>query len=147
VGHITLADSSDGMLAVLERKIASSGVKNMNAIKLDLANDSFPNERYHLICTLMTLHHVDDTDKMLKDFYKMLAKPGYLCVADLDSEDGTFHGADFSGHKGFDRSDLRKKVLDVGFQTIHFSTVFRMTKEIEGTKKEFPLFLMIAEKR
>ena len=74
VGHITLADSSAGMLAVLERKIATRGVHNMNAIKLDLATDALPSGRYHLICTLMTLHHVVDTEKILEDFYGLLER-------------------------------------------------------------------------
>ncbi len=147
VAHITLADSSSGMLAVLEEKIASSGIQNMSFTKLNLVTDPLPQEKYHLIYTLMTLHHILDTDKILRDFYMLLDRSSYLCVADLDKEDGSFHGSDFPGHKGFDREELRQKAQRVGFQKVDFTTIFHMAKGESQSRKTFPLFLMIAEKR
>jgi ubiquinone/menaquinone biosynthesis C-methylase UbiE len=144
--HATLADSSDGMLAVLRDKIAADDVKNMQPIRLDLVNDPLPKERFGLIYSLMTFHHVADTDKILRDLYALLESPGYLCIADLDSEDGSFHGADFDGHKGFDRTELDRKAREAGFGRIEFSTVFRMKKGQGPGQTDFPLFLMVAEK-
>jgi ubiquinone/menaquinone biosynthesis C-methylase UbiE len=144
--HITLADSSSGMLAVLQEKIGSSGITNMRPIKLDLVSDPLPQERYHLIYTLMTFHHVPDTDSLLRDMYSLLASPGYLCVADLDSEDGSFHGPDFTGHRGFDREELRRKASEAGFRNIDFSTVFNIRKAVADGEKDFPVFLLVAEK-
>ena len=146
LGHITLADSSPGMLSVLEGKIRSSGIRNMTPLKLDLSMDSLPQERYDLIYTLMTLHHIPDTDRVLKGFYTLLANRGYLCIADLDKEDGSFHGAGFEGHKGFDRVELEDKLTKLGFHQIRFTTCYQMTKEVETGIKTFPIFLMIAEK-
>jgi ubiquinone/menaquinone biosynthesis C-methylase UbiE len=146
LGHITLADSSSGMLAVLREKIATSHVQNMTPRLLDLTNDPLPTERYQLIYTLMTLHHILDTDRMLRAFYALLDAPGYLCVADLDTEDGTFHTDEFHGHSGFDRATLSAQAQQAGFQSIAFSTVFHQRKEVAGAMKDFPLFLMIARK-
>jgi SAM-dependent methyltransferase len=119
----------------------------MTPLRLDLVTDPLPQEKYDLIYTLMVLHHVLDTDGLLRDFYRLLDAPGYLCIADLDEEDGSFHGPDFPGHRGFDRKELSEKAEQAGFQAIRFSTIFRTLKEVDGQRREFPLFLMLAEKR
>ncbi len=160
LGHITLADSSTGMLAVLREKIAAANIGNtctahnrlrhsagMTPLQLDLSVDPLPAERYQLIYTLMTLHHIPDTDRMLRAFYQLLEAPGHLCVADLDKEDGTFHEDEFHGHLGFDRNELGAKVRQAGFRHIRFTTVVHMRKEAAGTVKDFPMFLMIARKQ
>jgi len=144
--HITLADSSTGMLAVLQEKITSSDIANMSPMKLDLLCDPLPRESYHLIVTMMTFHHIPDIDSLLRKMYSLLSGPGYLCVTDLDSEDGSFHGPDFSGHCGFDREELRLKASQAGFRNAGFSTVFNIRKAVAGGEKDFPLFLMVAEK-
>lgn len=145
--HITLADSSSGMLDVLQEKISSGGITNMSPLKLDLLTDPLPQERHDVIHSLMTLHHVSDVDAVLQGLHSLLAAPGYLCIADLDSEDGSCHGPDFSGHKGFDRNALQQQATQAGFSTIRFSTVFTIRKAVAtGGEKDFPVFLMVAEK-
>jgi ubiquinone/menaquinone biosynthesis C-methylase UbiE len=146
LGPITLADSSSGMLAVLRDKIATANIKHMTPLPLDLMIDPLPSERYHLIYTLLTLHHIPDTDRLLRAFYDLLDTPGTLCVADLDKEDGTFHEDEFHGHLGFDREEFAAQVKSIGFQSVHFSTVFHMIKEVQGVTKDFPIFLMVARK-
>ena len=146
LGQISLADSSSGMLAVLNEKIAAGGVHNMFPMKVDFSTDPLPQIKYQLIYTLMVLHHIPDTDRVLRDFYRLLERPGVLCVADLEKEDGSFHGRDFSGHKGFDHDELSQKVLGAGFRKVEFKPVFQMPKTIGEVTKYFPLFLMIADK-
>ena len=142
--HITLADSSSGMLAVLQEKIAAGGIANMHPVKLDLTTDPLPEERFDIAYSLMTFHHIDDTDAILRDLHALLKTGGHLCVADLDSEDGTFHGAGFSGHKGFDRADLETRLRRTGFTNVRFSTVFNIRKG--QPEKDYPVFLVLAEK-
>ena len=146
LGRITLADSSAGMLAVLREKITVSGVRNMTPLRLDLSTDTLPDERYDIIYTLMTLHHIPNTLQTLTDFFALLKSPGYLCIADLDREDGSFHGAGFDGHNGFDRTELTEDLEEAGFGHIRFSTVYRMVREGNGKPRSYPLFLMVAEK-
>ncbi len=146
LGHITLADSSTGMLTVLHEKIAASGIRNMTPLQLDLLTDPLPRDRYQLVYTLLTLHHIADTDKVLRAFHTLLDNSGYLCVADLDTEDGTFHEDEFHGHLGFDRNEFGEKARQAGFRAINFTTVFHMIKDVEGVSKDFPIFLMVAEK-
>jgi ubiquinone/menaquinone biosynthesis C-methylase UbiE len=146
LGHITLADSSSGMLDVLREKIAAADIRNMTPVQLDLLIDPLPAARYHLIYTLMTLHHIPDTERMLRAFYELLNPQGYLCVADLDQEDGTFHADEFHGHRGFDREALAAQARQIGFQSSRFTTVFHMIKDVQGVTKDFPIFLMVARK-
>ena len=145
--HITMADSSPGMLAVLGEKIALSGAVNMTLLQLDLAKDPLPTNRFDVIYTMMTLHHVLDTGRILHDFFELLKTPGYLCVADLDKEDGSFHGPDFKGHAGFDRKALGQAAESTGFTDVRFSTVFHLVRPVGEREANFPLFLMIARKR
>lgn len=146
LGHITLADSSDGMLSVLAEKLAAQPMPHMQPLKLDLMTDPLPSDRYELIYSLMTFHHIADIDRILGQLFALLTTPGYLCVADLDAEDGSFHGPGFDGHKGFHRQDIAARALRAGFRDVTFRTVFRMSKDDSPGQKEFPIFLMVAWK-
>ena len=95
----------------------------------------------------MTLHHIDDTQDILKKFHALLEPNGYLLVADLDQEDGSFHtDGSTDVHLGFDRAELQKMVEDTGFENISFSTAYEIKKKIGNEEKTFPVFLMIAQK-
>jgi hypothetical protein len=83
---------------------------------------------------------------MLRAFYELLDNSGYLCVSDLDKEDGTFHTEEFHGHLGFDREELAAQAASIGFHDIRFTTAFHMIKDVQGVSKDYPLFLMVARK-
>jgi ubiquinone/menaquinone biosynthesis C-methylase UbiE len=148
LGQITLADTSPGMLDVLAEKIAAAGVTNMRPVKLDLATDPLPAERFQLTYSLMTLHHVPDAKGILGKFHALLEPGGFLLVADLDKEDGSFHtNGTTDVHLGFERSELQRWVEAAGFENVSFSTAFVITKKIEGKEKTFPVFLLSARKK
>jgi len=147
LGQITLADTSQGMLDVLAEKISTSGVTNMRPIRLDLSVDSLPAQPFDLTYSLMTLHHIEDAKGILKKFHALLKPGGWLCVSDLDKEDGTFHTDGTTDvHLGFKRSDLQQWVEEAGFSGVIFSTAYQIKKEIDGVEKTFPVFLLTARK-
>ncbi|MDP2030408.1 MAG: class I SAM-dependent methyltransferase [Thiobacillus sp.] len=146
LGAILLADSSGGMLDVVAGKIAAQGVANMTPLKLDLLTDPSPAQRFDLIVTLMTLHHVPDTDHILRIFHDLLQPGGYLCIADLDQEDGSFHGPEVDVHHGFDRAELSRRAAQAGLADIQFQTVFSIAKERESGTRDYPVFLMTARR-
>ena len=147
LGQITLADTSQGMLDVLSEKIASSSVTNMHPVRLDLSTDPLPVEKYHITYSLMVLHHIHDAKGILSKFYDVLEPNGYLLVADLDKEDGSFHTDGTTDvHKGFGQSELQKWVGDAGFANIKFSTAYEIKRQVDGKEKTFPVFLMVAQK-
>jgi 2-polyprenyl-3-methyl-5-hydroxy-6-metoxy-1,4-benzoquinol methylase len=143
---ILLADSSSGMLDVVAGKIAAQGVTNMTPLKLDLLADPLPAQTFDLIVTAMTLHHVPDTDHILRVFHDLLNPGGYLCIADLDQEDGSFHGPEVDVHHGFDQADLGRRTAQAGFGEVQFQTVFTITKERESGTQDYPVFLMTARR-
>lgn len=143
LASITLADTSQGMLDVLTQKIRAACVTNMYPVCLNLITDPLPAARYQVICSLMTLHHIHDTDAILRKFHKLLEPGGHLCIADLEKEDGSFHDASITDvHHGFDRGQLCALAEGAGFQNVNFSHVYAIQK----AKSSFPLFLMIAGK-
>lgn len=146
LGHITLKDTSAGMLAVAEEKIAAWGVGNMTTRLMDLTAVPMPDERYDLIYSSMTLHHIPDTDGILKVFHTLLNPGGWLCIADLDREDGSFHGIQVDVHHGFERETLTDKAKLAGFSDIRFSTVFEVVKQTESGERAYPVFLMQARR-
>jgi 2-polyprenyl-3-methyl-5-hydroxy-6-metoxy-1,4-benzoquinol methylase len=146
LGAILMADSSGGMLEVVNEKIAAQGVANMTTLQLDLLADPPPAQRFDLIATSMTLHHVPDTDHILRVFHDLLYPGGYLCIADLDQEDGSFHGIEVDVHHGFDHANLGLRAAQAGFSDIRFQTVFSITKESESGTRDYPVFLMTARR-
>jgi ubiquinone/menaquinone biosynthesis C-methylase UbiE len=146
-GRVTLADTSEGMLAVVKEKIAAAGVSNMAPLRLDLLADPLPSGRYDLVCSLMALHHIPDTEGILRKFHEVLAPGGWVALSDLDAEDGSFHGAEVTGvHRGFDRAALARQMSAAGFQDVHLSTVFELRREIAGKARTFPLFLAVGRR-
>jgi len=146
LGPILMADSSTGMLEVVAEKIAAQGVANMTPLKLDLLADPAPEQTFDLIVTSMTLHHVPDTDHILRVFHDLLNPGGYLCIADLDQEDGSFHGIEVDVHHGFDRADLGKRAAKAGLVDVQFQTVFSIAKARESGTRDYPVFLMTARR-
>ena len=148
VGGITGADSSSGMLAVLEEKIKTLGLTNVHTALVDFEKGDRLAENFHLIVCSMALHHVPDTAALFRLWYEMLLPGGQLCFADLDTEDGSFH-SDKTGvfHHGFDREHLRQLLLGAGFTTVRDVTATSVSREIQGKGIcEFPVFLMVAAK-
>ncbi len=148
VRNILGVDSSQGMLGVLEGKIKTQGIANARTLFVDLEKNGSIEGRYHLLTSSMTLHHVPDTARLFKQWHELLLPGGLLCFADLDAEDGSFHG-DNTGvfHQGFDRQHLKKLLLSAGFHDVRDTTATTMIKDVEGKgKKEFSVFLILAKK-
>lgn len=142
LGHITLMDSSAGMLAVAGEKIAAQGLTHMTTCQIDLTADPPADARYDLIMSSMTLHHIPDTDHILRVFHNLLEPGGWLAIADLDREDGSFHGPEVEVHHGFDRAGLATKARAVGFIAPAFDIVFNIDKGTGAELRSYPVFLM-----
>ncbi len=147
VARVTFADVSRGMLAVVDEKIARGAVEKAESVLLDLTRDPPPPGRFDLVCTLMALHHVPDVRAILGAFHDALAPGGFVCIADLDAEDGSFHGPGFDGHRGFSRTELAARIAEAGFGPARFSTPCEVRKEVGGEPRTYPIFLAVAGRR
>lgn len=148
VKTITGVDSSQGMLRVLQDKIEMQELNNIRTRFVDFEKDEHVAGAYNLIVSSMTLHHVPDTVALFKEWFALLRPGGQACFADLDTEDGSFHG-DNTGvfHLGFDREQLKQLLRDVGFGDVRDTTATAMSKEVAGQGvREFPVFLITARR-
>jgi len=142
IASVTLADSSPGMLAVLRSKVEASGLDQMTILHLNLESDPVPEQRFDLVCSLLTLHHIRDTQAILDRLASLVKPKGFLCVADLDVEDGSFHGPDADVHRGFDRAWLARRIARTGLGDVRFRTVFEIVK----SGRTYPVFLAVARR-
>jgi SAM-dependent methyltransferase len=146
VHHVTLADSSPGMMAVLRAKIAASGAGNLVPLLIGDDPEAIPGEPFDLVCSLMTLHHIPDTAGALARFHGLLAPGGRLCISDLDLEDGSFHGAWADVHRGFSRESLGEQLAAAGFVGIRFMDAFTVERTSDSGPRFYPAFLVLARK-
>jgi ubiquinone/menaquinone biosynthesis C-methylase UbiE len=146
--NITLVDSSKGMIDILRSKIDKYGIKNMNPYLADISKENSLGMKFDVIYNSMVLHHIDDTKAIIKNFYQLLNKDGYLCIVDLDEEDGSFHKnyPEFHGHNGFNQEDLKNILISCGFTNVESDSFYFDKKIIDGQEIDYSLFLMKARK-
>jgi len=140
VKKVYAIDTSRSMLEKLEAK--NTKELNIQIYCQDIIKEPI-NKIFDGIVSSMTLHHIKDLESFFKTIYKNLKKDAFIAIADLQTEDGTFH-SDNTGvyHFGFDEKQLSKIILSYGFKDIKFEIINTITK----TQKEFKVFLISAKK-
>jgi tRNA (cmo5U34)-methyltransferase len=145
--HITLMDNSTEMVRVMNEKLKNSKAGNLSVINFDLELNDYEISKFDLIITQMVLHHVNDTALIIERFSRLLNSGGYLAIADLCEEDGSFHGEGFTGHRGFNVEKIVSMVKDNGFVEISNKTCYVIERKISETEnKKFEVFLITARK-
>ncbi len=146
--EIVLIDSSSEMTRMANEKIQSAGITKMKALHFDLEQHELKNENFDFIMTQMVLHHVMDVEGIIKKFYALLKPGGYLAIADLYPEDGSFHDEGFTGHHGFDVDQLAATLRKAGFSEINVRKQFTIRWNLDNAgSKEYPVFLMTSLKK
>ena len=141
VNKITAVDISQAML---ERLLAKQELKDkVQALCQDITHTP-SGEQYDLIMSAMAMHHVEDTDNMVRQFAAHLKPGGKVALADLDKEDGSFHPPTVEGvyHSGFERSAFQAILEKHGFKDVRFETAHT----VQGETKSYPVFLALATK-
>jgi len=143
--EILLMDNSAEMVRIMKEKIEASGVSNMKVLNFDLEHNDYSDGKFDFIFSQMVLHHVDDIENIMKKFGSLLKPGGFLAVADLYTEDGSFHGEGFTGHNGFDPQDLAGILGRNNFRNISHKSCFVIERKISETEsKRFEVFLLTA---
>ena len=96
----------------------------------------------------MTLHHLRNAPLVLSRLAAILEPGGWLAVADLDSEDGSFHGqADDVFHHGFERGQIAEWLTNARLKWISVSDAHSMSKlSSTGEVRSYGLFLAMGQK-
>jgi tRNA (cmo5U34)-methyltransferase len=145
--EILLLDNSAEMIRLTNEKIKSSAAKNLKTKFFDLEHSDLEAEKFDLIFTQMVLHHVSDIESILGKFHNLLNPGGYLAIADLYPEDGSFHGPEVAVHHGFDVENLSAILKKKLFNNISHKECFIIKRHISETEtRQYPVFLMIAKK-
>ncbi len=115
---------------------------NLELIEMDLTKSTI-DKKFDGIISSMTMHHVEDIKAMFDKFYSMLDYGGFIAIADLDTEDGTFHDEDTGVfHLGFDRDELANTISLTQFRDVKIQTASALCK----LQKDYSLFLLTAFK-
>jgi len=133
-------DTSEGMLQKLKEK--NRPECSIISYHQDIIEEPIKKE-FDGVVSSMTLHHIKDLEAFFKTIYKNLKDGGFIAIADLESEDGTFH-SDNKGvfHYGFDERELVNIVKKSGFKDIKFENI----NTIKKPHREFGVFLLSARK-
>jgi 2-polyprenyl-3-methyl-5-hydroxy-6-metoxy-1,4-benzoquinol methylase len=142
VSNITAVDISEAML---EKLAAKPELKDKVHIVCQDITQQPLDMKFDVIVSAMAMHHVEDTENLAKTFALHLKPNGKIALADLDSEDGSFHPEDVEGvyHHGFDQDALKTILEQNGFVDIEFVTAHTVNKE----GKEYTIFLVTAMKQ
>jgi len=143
VGEVVLLDPSAGMIEVATAKLANGALPTVHAIRHDLLVDAAPAERFDVAVSLLVLHHLADTTAALGAIRELLVPGGRIALADLDTEDGTFHSEDAEGihHHGFDRAALEEVAREAGFADVATRTAMVIDEDADHFGG-YPVFLL-----
>jgi cyclopropane fatty-acyl-phospholipid synthase-like methyltransferase len=141
ISKVSAVDVSASMLESLKAKDALKD--SVEILCQDIIEQPI-GTKFDLIVSAMAMHHVENTDKLIQRFAEHLKPGGRIALADLDTEDGSFHPEGSQGiyHNGFDRGEFTQLLEKHGFIGIHFVTAHTVHKE----GKAFPIFLVLANK-
>jgi len=133
-------DTSPKMLEKLEEK--NTNELSITPLCQDIIKEPLI-QKFDGLVSSMTLHHVEN----LKDFFTtietILEKDGFIAIADLESEDGTFHSNNIGVfHFGFDKERLVSIVKECGFKNVKFENINTINKP----HRDFGVFLLSATK-
>ncbi len=140
VGQVVAADASPGMVEQVRRKVAAGTVRNLVPRLLDLTRDPLPRERFELVVSAMALHHIEDIDRLLGRLAELLAPGGWMALADLLPEDGSFHTGIAVPHHGIDPDRLGQRLAALGLEPRRSRTVCSIARGA----REYPVFLLVA---
>lgn len=146
LAELLLTDPSTGMLEVAAAKIRDGGIAGVTTARFELGADPEPpGAPFDLALSILMLHHVEDTTAALRAVHALLVSGGRLALADLDTEDGSFHTAEAEGihHRGFDRHLLQALCEGAGFREVEIGSAGSMERD----GRTYPLFLLTAVAR
>ena len=133
-------DTSTQMLEKLKEKNTSE--LSIDAINQDIIKEPLI-QTFDGLVSSMTLHHVEDLKAFFDVIYTNINDNGFIAIADLETEDGTFHSDNIGVfHFGFNNKELCDIVKSCGFKDVKFENINTINKP----HKDFGVFLLTANK-
>ena len=139
---INVADATKELIGIdLSSKMIEKFNEKANKLNINAKayiKDIFEiNEKFDIVISSMTLHHIKDINK-LNDKLSQITNKVFL--ADLVKEDGSFHtrGNEDVEHFGFEEEELKKYFHN-------WQTKYKIIHTVKK-HKSFPVFLLILQK-
>jgi len=145
VNKITALDLSSEMLKKLEENAEAWDGAEISTVHSDILK--YKSEiQFDGIVSSMSMHHVEDLEALLQKFSALLRPGGFIAIADLEKEDGTFHDDGNEGvhHYGFEQAQLAEMAEKNGFRDVRFIEAYTFEKE---NSRKYPVFLMRAYRK
>ncbi len=142
LGEIVAVDASQGMIDQVRKKVQEFKMPAVKGVVMDLATEQCEMAGFDIIMMALALHHVENTMLILSRLASMLNPGGYLAIADLAEEDGSFHGDVRVPHNGFSEITLKDLVQRAGLLEISWQVVH----QVEKNDRAYDVFLLTARK-
>ena len=141
VKKILAVDISEAMLNKLASKLDLCD--KVEVVCQDIIHKAIT-EKFDLIMSVMAMHYVKDTSRLVQKFSEHLSPGALIALADLDKEDGSFNSIDTEGVLDFrfERDQLQIILEKHRFREIKFIIVYTINEE----GKKYPVFLVTATK-
>ncbi len=125
-------DISSAMIEAFKTKAIEQGFCNIESkcvdehTKLDFCD-------LDAIVSAMALHHIKEPHLAFKIFADSLKSGGYLGIADLDKEDGSFHENNNGVyHFGFSADEFEEFFVNAGFEKPQITVAHTIDKELKS---------------
>lgn len=148
VADVLAVDNSSGMLATLMKKLDALHLQNVSTRSADISHE-MPRGPFDLVYSSMTLHHIGDVADTITRLYGSIAPGGWVALADLAPEDGSFHGPNVPGvmHHGFQPADLLDWLARAGFRNAQVPVIHHLRKQgADGVERSYDIQLALAQK-
>lgn len=141
--QLTAVEQSPGMIAAMQRKLAEHGIGHVQPFEGDVER-RMPAGPFDLVFSSMTLHHIADVAGLFARLHGALAPGGLVAMADLLTEDGSFHGPEVPGvmHHGFSADELTRWLQEAGFVETGVREVHRIRRRADHGEREYPVLLV-----
>jgi len=140
VAKVAAVDISASMNEQLRNKQA--GIEcELEVLEMDLCKEPL-DQTFDGIISSMTLHHIEDVPAIFSKMHSIVKQGGFIALADLDTEDGSFHKEDTGVfHFGFSSDELAQFATDAGFKDIEVALASTISKE----QGDYPVLLLTAK--
>jgi tRNA (cmo5U34)-methyltransferase len=142
VGSVLAVDTSDGMLEQVRMKVTQQGVKNVSVMQFDVTQDKKVVPANDLVASAMTMHHIAGTNVAIAGLAGMLKPGGWVAVADLCAEDGSFHADRSVPHNGFEPEQVAGWFRDAGLSEV----TWRIVHDVDKNDRKYPVFCVFGKK-
>ena len=143
LGEVVAVDRASEMLAVVEKKAAYLGAKEVSTKLVGDDLKLLGCGKYDLIYSNMVLHHLPEIEPVLEYLVRALKPGGVLALSDLENDDGSFHDQpEGIIQSGIQSDDLLEILGRFGLTHLGSTQAHTILKQRPEGDLEYPIFLV-----